>query len=329
VASSLLRLFHQGDGGCLQSWDWGWRVFFHHDDGHLDSPQELSTGTELGRAEFNPEIASTQLSRRLLTLGIGLSMLVAGGGLLQALASGLGPHPNTRLAIGLSLLALNSGVLSFRARVLRLLRDWRWAILLFAALQTAVVSLDGLPGSPYFASCLIPIGVAMLAGPSLSWLCAGVVDGVLVLAMVGPGPSPSFTGGAGTTIGALVAPPISALALTTLTRAYERTTVWISERMAESAISQPTEVLTQRPAADPPGDEPPAPWAELTPAEIRVAGGLARWGKTALIAKERELSTSTIDNQLAEALKKTGSRTRSQLAGLTAHPAWPGAFDDD
>ncbi|HEY6549654.1 MAG TPA: hypothetical protein VIY71_00465 [Solirubrobacterales bacterium] len=257
-------------------------------------------------------------------------MLVAGGGLLQALASGLGPHPSARLAIGLSLLALSSGVLLFRVRVLRLLRDSPWVILLVAALQTAFVSLDGLPGSPYFASCLIPIGIAMIAGPSLSWLCAGVVDGVLVLAMVGAGPSPSFAGGAGTAIGALVAPPVSALALATLVRAYERTTAWIAERMAKSAVPQPPDLPIQRlltPAT--PEDEPPAPWAELTLAEIRAAGDLARWGKTARIAKERKVAESTINNQLAEALKKTGSRTRSQLAGLTAHPAWPGSPDEN
>jgi DNA-binding CsgD family transcriptional regulator len=304
-------------------------MFLHHADGPLDSPLEPSTATELGRAEFNPEVASTQLSRPLLTLGISLSVLVATGGLLQALASGSGPHPPVRLAIGISLLALSCGVLLFRARVLRLLRNSPWVILLVAGVQTTFVSLDGLPGSPYFASCLIPIGIAMMAGPSLSWLCAGVVDGVLILAMTGAGPSPSFAGGAGTTIGALVAPPLSALALVTLALAYERTTKWIAGRMAESAVSQPPDVPIQRllPAA-PLEDEPPAPWAELTPAEIRAAAGLARWGKTALIAWELGVAKKTIDNQLAAALKKTGSRTRSQLAALTAHPAWPRVPDE-
>jgi DNA-binding CsgD family transcriptional regulator len=304
-------------------------MLFHHADGPLGSPPEPSTGTGLGRAEFNPEVASTQIARGLLTLGVGLSVLVAGGGLLQALASGLGPHPTTRLAIGLSLLALSCGALLFRTQALQLLRDSSWAILPIAALQTAFVSLDGLPGSPYFASCLIPIGIAMIAGTSLSLLCAGVVDGVLVLAMVGAGPSPSFAGGAGTAIGALLAPPASTLALATIARAYDRIAERIAEQMAESAVSQPPDVQIQRllPAA-PPEEEPPTPWAELTPAEIRAADGLANWGKTALIAKEHGVANSTIDNQLAEALRKTGCRTRSQLAGLTAHPAWPRVPDE-
>jgi len=285
---------------------------------------------ELGRAEFNPEAGPAQLSRRLLTLGIGLSVLVAAGGLLQALASGLGPHPSARLAIGLSLLALSCGVLLFRVHALRLLRDSPWVILLFAALQTALVSLDGLPGSPYFASCLLPIGIAMIAGTSLSWLCAGVVDGVLILTMVGAGPSPSFAGGAGTAIGALVAPPVSVLALATIARAYESATKQITEWMAGLAVSPSPDVRTQRllPAA-PLEEEQPPPWVELTPAELRAAAGLARWGKTALIAHMFGVAEKTIDNQLEEALKKTGCRTRSQLAGLTAHPAWPKVPDED
>jgi DNA-binding CsgD family transcriptional regulator len=305
-------------------------MLFHHADGSLGSPPELSTATELGRAEFNPEVASTQISRGLLTLAVGLSILVASGGLLQALASGLGPHPTTRLAIGLSLLALSCSALLLRARALQLLRDSSWLILPIAALQMAFVSFDGLPGSPYFASCLIPIGVAMIAGTSLSWLCAGVVDGVLVLAIVGAGPSPSFAGGAGTAIGALVAPPLSTLALATIARAYAGITERIAKRMAESDVSQPPDLPIQRQLlAAPTEDEPAAPWAALTPAEISAAAGLARWGKTALIAKERKVAEKTIDNQLADALRKTGCRTRSQLAGLTAHPAWPWVPDEN
>lgn len=276
------------------------------------------------------ESASGQLPYGLLTLGAGLSLLVAAGGLLQALASGLGPHPAARLAIGLSLLGLSCGALLFRARVLSVLRDSPPAILLVAALLTAFVSLDGLPGSPYLASCLIPIGIAMIAGPLLSWLCAGVVEGVFVLAMVGAGPSPSFDGGAGTAVGALLAPPASALALATLARAYERTTEWISGRMAESSVSESPGVPIQRllPAAAP-AEEPAAPWAGLTPAEAGVARDLAGLGTTGQIALARKVAESTIDNQLAAAMKKTGSRTRPQLAALTAHPAWPQSHDED
>lgn len=271
-----------------------------------------------------------QLSSRLLTLGISLSVLVAAGGLLQALTSSLGPRPGMRLTIGLSVLALSAGALLFRAPALRLLRDSPWVVLLVAALQTALVSVDGLPGSPYYASCLIPIGIAMIAGPSLSWRCAGVVDSVLVLAMVGAGPTASFPGGAGTAIGDLVAPPVSALALVTLARAYERTFDWITGRMAGSAVPAPPEVPNQRLLTGVVArDVPPAPWAELTAAEISVAGELARRGKTAAIARHRGVTGRTVDNQLAEALVKTGSRTRSQLAALTAHPAWPGGHDGD
>jgi DNA-binding CsgD family transcriptional regulator len=302
---------------------------FRHADGPLGSGLEPSAAAGNGHADLNLEPASEQAPLRLLTLGASLSMLVAAGGLLQALASGLGPHPATRLAIGLSLLALSSAALLFRKRVLGVLRYSPRAILLVAAAQTALVSLDGLPGSPYFASCLIPIGVAMIAGPSLSWLCAGVVDGVLILAMAGAGPSPSFDGGAGTAIGALLAPPASTLVLATLARAYERTVEWVAEQMAKSAVpprEDPVRGLLPPAAFE---DDPAAPWAELTPAEMRAASDLARWGMNARIGHERGVSESTIRNQVGAAMKKTGCRTRLQLAALTAHPAWPRSPDGD
>lgn len=300
-----------------------------HADGPLSGALELSSATSPAQADVDPEPDAGQVSRQLLTLGIGLSVLVAAGGLLQALASGLGPNPAFRLAIGLSLLALSSGALLLRAPLHSVLRDSGWVILVVAGVQTAFVSLDGLPGSPYFASCLIPIGIAMIAGPGLSWLCAGVVDGVLVLTMVGLGPAPSFEGGAGTAIGALLAPPASVLALTTLTRAYERATRWVARQMAEPTAPSLGDVPIQRLLPPAPIDEAPAPWVGLTPAEMEVARALARLGTTGQIALEREVAWSTVDNQLAEAMKKTGCRTRLQLAALTAHPAWPEHRDED
>jgi DNA-binding CsgD family transcriptional regulator len=226
--------------------------------------------------------------------------------------------------------ALSSGAFVFRGAVLRRLRRSPRLILGVAALQVAVVSLDGLPATPYFASCLIPIGVAILVGGlSLAWGCAALVDGALGLSMLGVGSAPSFVGGAGTALGALLAPPAATLVLATLSRAYERTTEWIAEQMNDANASlrplASVQHLLPRGLSE---YEPTTPWACLTPSEIRVASALARLGKTAGIAHSAELAQSTVDNELASAMRKTGCCTRSQLAALTAHPEWPGGVDE-
>jgi DNA-binding CsgD family transcriptional regulator len=204
-------------------------------------------------------------------------------------------------------------------------------VLGIAGAQAVIVSFDGLPASPYFASCLIPIGVAILAGgEKLAWEAAAIVDGVLVLSMIGVGATPSFAGGAGTTVGALLAPPAATVALAIIIRAYELTTSWIAKSMADAGVSRVAFASAQvllSPAYE--DYQPDTPWGRLTPSEVRIASALARFGKTAAIGRAEGLANSTVDNELASAMRKTGCRTRSQLAALTAHPGWPEASNGD
>lgn len=252
----------------------------------------------------------------LLSLGLGLAMLVAAGGIVQAVASGLGAHPARRLAIGLALLGSSVVAFAARERLGRRLRAQPALVLVWAAAQLALAALDGLPRSSYFAYCLTSVGVAVVVGSASLWvwLCAALLDvgfAIIVLAQHSPA-SLQRSGDLGTAFGALWGPVGAAIILLSFGRIIKRPDA-LERSLA--VVPEPPLQLTQK----------PPPWSRLTPLELAIVAGLTAHGSSKGIANATPWSAETIDDQIASAKEKTGARTRAQLAALTTHPQWPGA----
>jgi len=253
----------------------------------------------------------------LLSLGLGLAVLVAAGGVVQAVASGLGAHPARRIAIGLVLLASSVVAFAARVRIGRRLRAQPALVLAWAAAQLALAALDGLPRSSYFAYCLTSVGVAVIVGsPSLwVWLCAALLDGgfaIVVLAQHSPA-ALDRSGDLGTAFGALWGPIGAAVILLSFGRIIKRPDALERSLTVEPAPTPPRQLMQK-----------PPPWSALTPLELAIVARLVEHGRSKEIASATPWSTETIDDQIASAKEKTGARTRAQLAALTTHPHWPG-----
>lgn len=178
----------------------------------------LAGQDELGSPAPDPtaKSAATGHSFGVLTIGLGLSVFVAASNLLQAFPEGLGSDPLRRVAIGVIFLTLSIALLAERGWVMRKLHDAPWMILLLAASQLGLISLEGLPASPYFTSCLTAVWLAFVSSRAgLVWACALVIDlGYGVIAFAGSSPAEfARAGRLGTVLGELAEPMVAAILL--------------------------------------------------------------------------------------------------------------------
>ncbi|MGH3429558.1 MAG: helix-turn-helix transcriptional regulator, partial [Mycobacteriales bacterium] len=215
-------------------------------------------------------------------------------------------------------------LLAARVTVLKWLYDSSWIILLLAVLQLGLVDLEGLLESPYYSSCLIPVGIVAVSGRArLVWACALLIAScyaVAVFAAYSPARL-AHMNMLGTALGALAAPAIAAVVLEGFTRSYEA----LVRRVVTRSLADPE--TTAPLLLNPPPPEP-LTWEPLEPNELRVVQKLTHGGTSREIGQETGYAESTVNELLTSARHKTGARTREQLVALTAHPWFPDQTDE-
>ncbi len=272
----------------------------------------------------------------VLTTALCLSLWVAFGGLVLAVADGLGVDPARRLIVGLVLVLGTALALWWRRRVCAWLWMRPWLVLIGAIAQIAVVAVDGLVGGPYVAFTLTSIGIAVVVAPArIVWWCVAVLV-VCYAAGVLVGHSPERLVQRGELAGVLgqaLAYPFAALGLLGLAALFKRFVsnaplILEAIRAGAPALTPALGYAIANPGVRlslPPGE---VAGPRLTPAEIRVVEGLGE-GKTAnQLAYEWGVSLATVRTHIKHAKRKTGARTLRQLAGLVARADWSGGSAD-
>jgi DNA-binding CsgD family transcriptional regulator len=268
----------------------------------------------------------------VLTTALGLSLWVALGSFVLAVADGLGTDPLRRLVVGLVLVTGTMLALWQRQRVCLLLRLHPRITLGVAAAQLAVVAIDGFVGGPYVAFTLTSVGIAVVVAPSrIVWACVLVlVVGYQVGVLAGRSPDQLIHhGDIPGVLGQTLSYPFAAFSLLGLAALFKR---FLSNREVilegmrggapaltpalSLAIANPGRAQLLLPAGRPP---PP----RLTPTEVRVVEGLSQ-GKTAKqLAFEWGVALPTVRTHIRHAKRKTGARTLRQLAALARRAEWP------
>jgi DNA-binding CsgD family transcriptional regulator len=275
--------------------------------------------------------AAQPLPAAVLTTALGLSLWVATGSLVLAVADGLGHHPARRLTVGLLLVLGSTAALWQRRQVSGWLQARPWLVLPVAATELLLAALDGVVGGPYMAFTLTAVGVAVVvARPRTVWACAlllSILYGLAVL--IGHSPaSLDHDGDLAGVIGQLLGYPFAALSLLGLAGLFQRfennAALILDEIRAAPAL---TPALTQA-IAGPAAHIGALPAAEvtvvrLTPAEIRVVEGLAAGKAPKELAHDWGVKITTVRTHIKHAKRKTGARTVPELAACAAHPDWP------
>lgn len=274
-----------------------------------------------------------QLPSDVLTLALGLSLWIALGSFVLAVANGLGPDPARRLAIGLLLVFVSAAALWRRDRVCVSLRIRPWLVVPLAAAQLGAAAIDGLIAGPYVAFSLTSIGLAAIAARARTvWLCVALLDVGYATAVLVDHPVAELArdGELGGAIGALVGYPVAAALFMGLRRRFLRFVAGVEQALAEIRKGAPaltpwlTRAIQGAPLALPPG--PGAP-PRLTPTERRVVEGLAGGIAAKELAHSWEVSLATVRTHIKHAKRKTGARTLRELVAMVAHPDWPDLSD--
>lgn len=284
-----------------------------------ESPNLPTPAAHSAPSQATESIAAAHV-RAITAVGLALGVFVAGANLTQAVVEGLGSDPPRQVAIGVTLLALDIALLAGRERVIVWLRVARWRILVLAALQLSLVASEGLLESPYYSSCLIPVGVVAISGRARAvWACALLIDAIVAVAVL-TASSPAElarSGMLGTALGALAAPVIAAFVLDCFARMERRVVdrmIAAAGRARTIAAEDPERLLLGRPSPK------PSTWEALEADELSVMRGLALGGSNRAIGKEVGYGETAVKELLRSARRKTGARTREQLAALAAHP---------
>jgi DNA-binding CsgD family transcriptional regulator len=301
------------------------------DDGSATAGSVADASSRLGRGQ-------AQVSGRVLVITLMLSLWIALGSLVLAIAEGLGPHPTRRLAIGLILVAMVAAALWQRDRVCGALRARPWLVVVVAAAQLVAVVTDGVIGGPYLAVTITSIGLAsVVANATTVWACVMVFDvgyAVAILVERTPG-ALSRSGDLAGVLGAMLGYPFAALVVLGLAGLYTR---FVADADANlDAIRRGAPTLTPAlghavllGSGRPPRLLPaPSPLAELSQAEARVVEGLAKGIRPKQLAHAWGVSLPTIRKHIRLAKRKTGALTLPELAAMTAWPDWPGSSSSD
>ena len=290
-----------------------------------------------GRSPSDIRGMAGALPLSVLTTALCMSLWVAFGSLVLAVADGLGADPVRRLIVGLVLVLGTGLALWWRERVCVWLWLRPWVVVGVAVAQFAVVAVDGLVGGPYVAFTLTSIGIAVVVAPArIVWWC--VVLLVVCYAagvLIGHSPERLVHGGqlAGV-LGQALGYPFAALGLLGLAALFKRfvsraPVILESIRAGAPALTPALGYAIAHPGrtrlALAPGD---GDRVRLTAAEIKVVEGLAE-GKTAKqLAYEWGVTLATVRTHIWHAKRKTRARTLRQLAGLVARSDWPGGSGD-
>ena len=209
----------------------------------------------------------------VLTIALGLSLWMATGCLVLAVAEGLGAHPVRRLVIGVGLVIVCALALKRRRAVCSAFRDRPWLVLPLAALQLGVVALDELIGTPFIGFLLTSIGIAaIVARPRTVWMCVLLLDvGYLALALVEQSPAGLVSGSdLGTVLGVLVGNVAAAVPLMLLRQRFDRAVTGAPQRLQDIRDGAPafTPALTRAIAPE----RPALPAARARPDANRARG---------------------------------------------------------
>lgn len=278
-----------------------------------------------------PVPVSTQSSRALpgslLAIALVLSLWVAIGSVVHALADGAGPEPARRVLVGTVILLASAGSVLWRARLAEQLQRRPWLVLPGAAAQVLLAGVDGFVDGPYVAWSLTSLGMAVVAArPRTVWWCVALLvavysGGVLIEH------SPDHVveqGHLGGVVGAVISYPVAAGLLMWLRGRYlrfvadsEATLYDIRRDHSAFTAALAAAVHRRAPALGPP------PRSRLTPSEAHVVAGLADGLAPKEIAHAAGVSITTVRTHLAHAKRKTGAKTLRELASLAADPRWP------
>lgn len=262
----------------------------------------------------------------VLTIALGLSLWMATGCLVLAIAEGLGTHPARRLVIGLSLVIACGLALKWRHLVCTTLRGRPWLVLPLAGLQLSVVALDELVGSPFIGFLLTSIGIAAIVARTRTvWMCVLLLDlGYLLLALLEQSPA-GLVGGSdlGTVLGVLVGNVAAAVPLMLLRQRFDRVIAEAPQTLQDIHEGAPAFTPALAYAIAPERLALPAARPDLTPAQRRVVEALANGLTPQQIAFGQDVSLSTIRTHIKHAKRKLGAQTLPELAAMTARPDSP------
>lgn len=278
-------------------------------------------------------LSDPRLPRELLAGALSLSLWIASGSLVLAVANGLGENPARRLVLGLLLVTGSALMLWRRYDAATVLRAQPWLVLPLAALYMSAAIADGLIDGAYVAFSITPIGLAVVAARARTvWLCVlllelGYASGVLLERSAA---SLIADGDIAGVLGAMVSYPVAALLFLGLRRRFTRFVRGADASLADirggGAAYTPALALAIRRS---PGALPPAPTFKLTRRERRVVEGLAEGNAAKELAHVWGVSPSTVRTHIRNAKRKTGSRTMRELATLPSRPDWPEATGDE
>lgn len=271
--------------------------------------------------------AHDEPAAEVLTGALWLALWVACGGLLTAIADGLGSHPLRRLLVGVGLLLASAYAIRRRDMVVAGLRQRPQLVLVLAALYLCVLVADGPLHSAYTASSLSCVGFAAIVGePRLVWSCVTVLGVGYATEVVIAGPVRSDD--LGSALGVAVSYPLAALILLCFVRLFVRFIARVPNILSDvrdgaPAFSEPLRDAMLRAPAQPRALMPGSPpHAALSPTERRVVEALAMGRRPKQIAAESRIALTTVRTHIRHAKLKTGARTLRELAALTARPDW-------
>ena len=268
----------------------------------------------------------------VLTAVLALSLWIACGSVVLAVADGLGAHPARRGVIGGALVLACVVALWRRKAVRAALWTRPWLVLPIAAVQLGLAAVDGLVGSPYVAFSVTSIGLAVIAARArIVWLCVALLAlGYLALALIEYPPSELATGGRlGTGLGAVVGYVAAAVPLMLLRQRFTWLTGGVEPILDDIRHGAPAFTPALGAAITPGRAVLPGGRPRLTPAERRVVEALASGSVPKQMAREWGVSLATVRTHVKHAKRKTGARTLSELAAMASRPDWQAAADDE
>ena len=281
------------------------------------------------------EADGSQLSVRVLTITLALSLWIAGGALVLAITDGLGPSPVRRLVIGVLLVLAPAAGLWWRHALCAALRVRPWLVVVVALVQLAAAAADGIVDGPFVQVTLTSIGLAsVVARPRTVWVCVALLDlGCAAAILVEHPPSGLVDDGhlAGA-LGALLGYAFAALVVLGLAGLFAHF-VANADGMLDALRSGRGALTPALAGAVVAGTAPrallarPSPFSALTPREVRVVEQLADGARPKEIAAAWGLALATIRKDLRLAKQKTGARTLPELAAMTTWADWPGTAD--
>jgi DNA-binding CsgD family transcriptional regulator len=281
-----------------------------------------------------------RLSRGVFTVALALSLWLALGSLVLALADG-GPHPARRALIGVALVGASAVALWQRRRVCVWLRRRPWLVVPIALAELVAAVADGLPDpGPYAVFSITPIALAVVvARPRTVWLTVGVLEcSYAAVVLLDRSPAQVVESGRlSAVLGGLLGYPCAALIGLGLVSLFTRFLDRVPQTLEalRNGVPALTPALTHavergpRPRPQLPPASPPSPASGLTPTERRVVEGLAEGSAPKEIAYRWGVSIATIRTHIRHAKRKTRARTLSELAGMAARADWPDTDDRD